>query len=103
MAPGLRDGAAPERYQAHPICTQPGVSVMALNWQHSIEERNDVMLGKPVFKGTRLTVEHILRELGTGMGQDEIIENYPNLKPEHIQAALRYAAAVVSMDQCICQ
>jgi uncharacterized protein (DUF433 family) len=76
---------------------------MALIWQDFIEERKDVMLGKPVFKGTRLTVEHILRELGTGISQDELFDSYPNLKPEHIQAALQYAADVVSMDQCIYQ
>jgi uncharacterized protein (DUF433 family) len=76
---------------------------MALNWQDYIEERKDVMLGKPVFKGTRLTVEHVLRELSTGMSRDELLDNYPNLKPEHIQAALAYAADVVAMDQAIFQ
>lgn len=76
---------------------------MAEKWQDYIEERKDVMLGKPVFKGTRLTVEHILRELGTGMGPDELLDNYPNLRPEHIRAALRYAADVVAMDQVIFQ
>jgi len=76
---------------------------MALKWQDYIEERKDVMLGKPVFKGTRLTVEHVLRELGTGMSHSELLDNYPNLKPEDIQAALQYAADVVSMDVCIYQ
>ena len=76
---------------------------MAVKWQDCIEERKDVMLGKPVFKGTRLTVEHILRELGTGMSHDELFDNYPNLKPEHIQAALQYAADVVAMEQVIYQ
>ena len=74
---------------------------MTVRWQDYIEEQKEVMLGKPVFKGTRLTVEHILRELGTGMSQDELFDNYPNLKPEHVQAALRYAADVVAMDQVI--
>ena len=35
---------------------------MALKWRDLIEERKDVMMGKPVFKGTRLTVEHVLRD-----------------------------------------
>ncbi len=52
---------------------------MALKWQDYIEERKDVMLGKPVFKGTRLTVEHVLRELGSGMSPDELFDSYPNL------------------------
>lgn len=76
---------------------------MATTWRDYIEERPGVMLGKPVFKGTRLTVEHILRELGTGMGAGELLDNYPNLRPEHIQAALQYAADLVAMDQVIFQ
>ena len=36
---------------------------MAIHWQDYIEERKDVMMAKPVFKGTRLTVEHILKEM----------------------------------------
>ena len=35
-------------------------------------------MGKPVFKGTRLTVEHVLKELGLGMSQQELLANYPN-------------------------
>jgi uncharacterized protein (DUF433 family) len=76
---------------------------MIIKWQDYIEERKEVMLGKPVFKGTRLTVEHVLRELGAGMSPDELFDNYPNLKPEHVQAALQYAADVVAMDQVIFQ
>jgi len=71
---------------------------MAVHWQDFIEERKDVMLGKPVFKGTRLTVEHILKELGAGMSTPELLANYPTLKPEHIRAAMLYAADVITMD-----
>ncbi len=76
---------------------------MRIKWQDYIEERKEVMMGKPVFKGTRLTVEHVLNELGTGMRYEELLENYSTLKPEHIQAALLYAAAVVAMDESIYQ
>ena len=72
---------------------------MVTNWQDYIEERKDVMLGKPVFKGTRLTVEHVLRELGTGMSPEQLVDIYPNLKPEHIRAAHQYAADLVAMDE----
>ncbi|HUY91532.1 MAG TPA: DUF433 domain-containing protein [Pirellulales bacterium] len=74
---------------------------MTIHWQDFIEERKDVMLGKPVLKGTRLTVQHLLEELGAGMSFDDLLDNYPTLKPEHIRAALQYAAAVVGMDQSI--
>jgi len=50
---------------------------------------------------TRLTVEHVLKELGGGMTADELLVNYPTLRPEHLRAALLYAAAVVSFDQTI--
>ena len=74
---------------------------MQLNWQDYIEERKEVMMGKPVFKGTRLTVEHILRELGSGMSQDESLAGYPQLTPEHLRAAMLFSAALISMDQSI--
>jgi uncharacterized protein (DUF433 family) len=74
---------------------------MAIRWQDHIEERKDVMMGKPVFKGTRITVEHVLQELGTGMTDAELLDNYPTLRPEHIRAAMLYAAAVLAMDQTI--
>jgi uncharacterized protein (DUF433 family) len=66
---------------------------MTLRWQDYIEERKDIMMGKPVFKGTRLTVEHILKELGTGMSQQELLDNYPTLRPEHLRAAMLFATA----------
>lgn len=78
-----------------------GEGIMSIQWQDLIEERKDVMLGKPVFKGTRLTVQHVLEELGAGMSFDDLLDNYPTLTPEHIRAALQYAAAVVGMDQSI--
>lgn len=72
---------------------------MAIDWRDYIEERKDEMMGKPVFKGTRLTVEHILNEMGVGMTERELLDNRPTLRPEHIRAALLYAAAVLAMDQ----
>ena len=61
-------------------------------WQDYIEERKEVMMGKPVFKGTRLTVEHILDELGTGASTESLLAGYPSLKPEHIEAARLFAS-----------
>ncbi len=74
---------------------------MSINWQNYIEQRKDVMMGKPVFKGTRLTVEHILKELGTDMSQEEVLRGYPQLSPDHLKAALLYSAAVIGMDETI--
>jgi uncharacterized protein (DUF433 family) len=51
-----------------------------------------VMLGKPVIKGTRLTVEHILNLLASGVRSDEIIAEYDGLSEQDIRACLRFAA-----------
>jgi uncharacterized protein (DUF433 family) len=74
-----------------------------LRWQDYIEERKEVMLGKPVLKGTRLTVEFILKRMGAGMTNDDLLTQYRSLKPEHIRAAALYAADVVNMNEAIYQ
>ena len=72
-----------------------------MNWQELIEERTDVMAGKPVFKGTRITVEHVLTELGRGMPEEELLRDHPRLTPQHIRAAMLYAAAVLGAQEVI--
>lgn len=52
----------------------------------------NVMVGKPLIRGTRLTVEHILRLLAFGATQEELLQEYPNLRKEDIQACLLFAA-----------
>jgi uncharacterized protein (DUF433 family) len=59
------------------------------------------MLGKPVIKGTRITVEIILKKLAEGASVDDMIEMYPHLKKEDILAALEYASAVISGEEMI--
>lgn len=72
-----------------------------MHWQDYIEQRPDVMLGKPVVKGTRLTVEFILERLGDGAPVEDLLESYPQLRPEHIRAAQAYAAAYIALDRTI--
>ena len=54
-----------------------------------------VMMGKPVIRGTRITVEHILEELSYGATVDELLEAHPRLTREAILAALAYALDVL--------
>jgi len=56
------------------------------------------MMGKPVISGTRITVELILEELAAGNSIQELIEAYPRLNPDAIQAALEFAARVLKSD-----
>ena len=51
-----------------------------------------ILGGKPIVEGTRLSVEHILGLLASGMSNQEIIESYPILSEESIRAVLAYAA-----------
>ncbi len=51
-----------------------------------------VMTGKPVIKGTRLTVEHILNQLAHGSAHANVLAEYDGLVPEDIQACLLFAA-----------
>ena len=57
-----------------------------------------VMMGKPVIKGTRITVELILEKLAAGETIEQILEAYPHLTREGIQAALSFAAEVLRSD-----
>ncbi len=52
-----------------------------------------VRSGKPCIKGTRITVYDILEYLAGGMSQEQVLTDFPDLKPEHIRAALAFAAA----------
>jgi uncharacterized protein (DUF433 family) len=72
-----------------------------MNWQDYIERDPEVMLGKPVFKGTRLTVEFILERLGQGAAVEELLNSYVGLQPEHIRAAQAYAASVLRHDELV--
>ncbi|MCI0496270.1 DUF433 domain-containing protein [candidate division KSB1 bacterium] len=58
-----------------------------------------VMVGKPTIRGLRITVDQILKALAAGLTSKELIEDYPELEPEDIQATLLYAAELVSEEQ----
>jgi len=72
-----------------------------MDWQQWIERDRARMQGKPVLKGTRLTVEHILERLGDGWSEQALLESYPQLTPEHVRAALHYAARSLASDELI--
>lgn len=52
----------------------------------------DILSGKPIIEGTRISVELILDSLASGMTEQDIIKEYPHLTEEDIQACLAYAA-----------
>ena len=64
-----------------------------------IEVNLKVMVGKPVIKGTRITVDAIIRRLAEGMTFDEILEDFPYITKEDIKAALMYAHSLVEGEE----
>ncbi|WP_296623109.1 DUF433 domain-containing protein [Marivirga sp.] len=61
-----------------------------MNYQDKITSNPKVMLGKPVVKGTRITVELILKKIAGGYSFDEIIEMYPHITNDDILACVRF-------------
>ena len=58
-----------------------------------------IMVGKPTIRGLRITVEQILKALAAGISNDELLEDYPELEKEDIEAALLYAAELVEEEK----
>lgn len=73
--------------------------VYDLDWRGRIVADPDVLVGKPVIRGTRLAVEFILELLANGWTQEAILANYPGLTRHDIQACLAYATEVVRSER----
>jgi uncharacterized protein (DUF433 family) len=72
-----------------------------MDYRELIERNPSVLGGKPIIKGTRISVELIIRKLGDGYSISEILENYPHLTTEQVKAALQYAADVIAFEETI--
>lgn len=67
-----------------------------MNWQDRIIRDPQVLAGKPIIRGTRISVELVLEMLGTGWTEADLLRNYPHLTHEDILACLQYASASLS-------
>jgi len=72
-----------------------------MNKHELIVSMPDVMLGKPVIRGTRIPVELIVRKIGEGASIEDLLDGYPNLTRESVQAALVYAADIIGNENII--
>ena len=61
-----------------------------MNWKDFIVSDKQILLGKPCIKGTRISVEFLIQLLASGWTENQIFENYPNIKPYHLQAVFSY-------------
>ncbi len=66
-----------------------------MSYDERVELNPDVLVGKPVIKGTRLAVHFIVELLAEGWSVAEVLENYPSITREDIRACLAYAAAIL--------
>jgi len=66
-----------------------------------IEVNPEIMMGKPVIRGTRVTIELILRKLSEGAKESDLLDAYPQLKKEDIHAAIGYAADAVAHEEIL--
>lgn len=66
-----------------------------------IERNPEVMLGKPIIKGTRITVELIVRKLASGYTIEQLLAAYPKLNTQQVFAALEYAADIIANEEIL--
>ncbi len=70
-----------------------------MDWQSRIALDPDILVGKPVIRGTRLAVEFIIDLLAQGWSTEEILRNYPGITLADIQACLSYAGAALKAEK----
>ena len=70
-----------------------------MNWQDRITIDPKVLLGKPLIKGTRISVEFVVELLGRGWTFEQILREYDHLTQEDIQACLAYASDVLKAER----
>ncbi|WP_099238630.1 DUF433 domain-containing protein [Synechococcus sp. BDU 130192] len=63
-----------------------------MNWQNYIHSDPNILIGKPVVKGTRISVEFLLNLFASGWSEAEVLENYPSLTSESIRAVFAFTA-----------
>ncbi len=72
-----------------------------MDWHDFIEVNPDVLVGKPVLKGTRIAVELVLERMADGWTIDDVLEAYPHLRREQVLAALSFVSELFKEDRFI--
>lgn len=70
-----------------------------MDWQDRISIDPRILVGKPVIKGTRISVELVVELLAQGWSQEQILASYPNLAEPDIRACLSYASDVLHAER----
>ena len=77
------------------------VFVLIVTWQEFLSRKPDICAGELCATGTRIPVTVILDNLAEGASSEEILTSYPSLRPEHIKAALSYAAELAREEKLV--
>ncbi len=63
-----------------------------MDWRNRIHSDSEILSGKPVVRGTRLPVEFLMRLFASGWTEEQVLDNYPNLKRDDLLAVFAYPA-----------
>jgi uncharacterized protein (DUF433 family) len=69
-----------------------------MNWQDYIISDNQILLGKPTIKGTRISVELVLELFAAGWTEKQILESYPTITVESLRAVFDYLKACIQQE-----
>ena len=72
-----------------------------MNWKDYIIADPEILIGKPVIKGTRLSVDFIIRLLAQGWTEQQIFENYPQVTPDSLQAMFAFVQECLADEEFI--
>ncbi|OGO34960.1 MAG: antitoxin [Chloroflexi bacterium RBG_16_54_18] len=70
-----------------------------MKWNERIIIDPDILLGKPIIKGSRLSVEFIIDLMAQGWSETDLLQNYPGLSHEDVQACLAYASMTLKLEK----
>ncbi|MBL1274680.1 MAG: DUF433 domain-containing protein [Ectothiorhodospiraceae bacterium] len=72
-----------------------------MNWKENIVADNSVLVGKPIIKGTRLSVDFVLSLFAEGWTEQQVLDNYPQLSTEDLRAVFAFAQACLAEEEYV--
>jgi uncharacterized protein (DUF433 family) len=70
-----------------------------MDWRTRISFSPQVLVGKPVVKGTRISVEQVLKVMADGWSEEDVLRAYPHLTRDDVHACLAYAAEALASER----
>jgi uncharacterized protein (DUF433 family) len=70
-----------------------------MNWKDHIHSDPEIGFGKPIFRGTRIKVEFVLKLMAEGWSAEQMAEEYPGIQPAHLLAAAAFAAEMMQDEE----